>query len=175
MLTDQNAELINNCKGDVAKVNKMFELGYQLVYNDIKNTIFKNNLLFIDCFLPQFLAMCLIDNYRKKVSDDMPELIKHMSKSNLLNYSGSNILMFYEYKMKKLLLACYQGMTPNHEWNGKPTKSKVNLTNQNEVEDYLFNNTKFDRASRHRYGFGKIYEENGNYYFDLNLQIRFKK
>ena len=49
------------------------------------------------------------------------------------------------------------------------------IYNRNEFEDYLLNNTKLDTASSSRHGFGEIYEENGELYFNLNLQIRFTK
>ena len=42
------------------------------------------------------------------------------------------------------------------------------------LEDYLFTNTKLETASSTRHEFGKIYEENEQLYFKLNLQIRFK-
>ena len=45
---------------------------------------------------------------------------------------------------------------------------------RNQFEDYLFANTKLETASSTRHDFGKIYEEGENYYFKLNLQIRFK-
>lgn len=48
------------------------------------------------------------------------------------------------------------------------------IYNRNQFEDYLFQNTKLDTASSTRHEFGKIYEENGQLYFNLNLQIRFK-
>ena len=46
---------------------------------------------------------------------------------------------------------------------------------ENEFEDYLFNNTKLDTASSSRHGFGSIYENDGELFFKLNLQIRFIK
>ena len=49
------------------------------------------------------------------------------------------------------------------------------IYNKNEFEDYLFNNTKLDTASSNRHDFGSIYKENGELFFKLNLQIRFKK
>jgi type II restriction enzyme len=48
------------------------------------------------------------------------------------------------------------------------------IYNRNEFEDYLFKNTKLETASSTRHVFGKVYEENGQLYFKLNLQIRFK-
>ena len=94
--------------------------------------------------------------------------------------------------MKKLLLASALGMTPAKEWNGRFDANGGYLVvrkdgeivcyhfyNQNDVEDYLYNNTRLDRASRDRYNYGVIYkkEEEGKYNFliNLNLQIRFKK
>ncbi|MFZ3272683.1 MAG: HpaII family restriction endonuclease, partial [Lutibacter sp.] len=49
------------------------------------------------------------------------------------------------------------------------------IYNRNEFEDYLLNNTKLDTASSSRHGFGEIYKNNGELYFNLNLQIRFIK
>ena len=48
------------------------------------------------------------------------------------------------------------------------------IYNKNEFENYLLSNTKLETASSSRHGFGEIYEENGQQYFKLNLQIRFK-
>lgn len=90
--------------------------------------------------------------------------------------------------MKQLLLASALGMTPAKEWNGRYDANGGYLVvrkdgeivcyhfyNQNDVEDYLYNNTRFERASRTRYEFGFIYQQADSYYLDLNLQIRFKK
>jgi type II restriction enzyme len=79
-------------------------------------------------------------------------------------------------------------MMPSKVWTGKYDATggylivKENgdvlcyhIYNRNEFEDYLLNNTKLDTASSTRQGFGEIYEENGELYFNLNLQIRFIK
>ena len=45
-----------------------------------------------------------------------------------------------------------------------------------DIEDYLYYNTRFERASRSRYGFGSLFRgEDGKVYIKLNLQIRFLK
>ena len=81
------------------------------------------------------------------------------------------------------------GMTSAKEWNGHydanggylVVKSDGDIVcyhfyNKNDVEDYLYNNTRFDRASRARYRFGSLYRGDDNeVYIKLNLQIRFKK
>lgn len=48
------------------------------------------------------------------------------------------------------------------------------IYNKNEFENYLFANTKLETASSTRHEYGKIYEDNGQFFFKLNLQIRFK-
>ena len=45
---------------------------------------------------------------------------------------------------------------------------------RNDLEDYLFYNTRFETPSTSRHQFGNIYEEDGEYYLKLNLQVRFK-
>jgi len=79
------------------------------------------------------------------------------------------------------------GMTPSKVWSGIYDATggylivKENgdvlcyhIYNRNHFEDYLFNNTKLETASSTRHEFGNLYEKNGQFYFKLNLQIRFK-
>ena len=48
--------------------------------------------------------------------------------------------------------------------------------NRNDIEDYLYNNTKFERGGRNKHHFGSLYRgEDGEVYIKLNLQIRFTK
>ena len=44
----------------------------------------------------------------------------------------------------------------------------------NEVNEYLVNESKLDSPSTHRYHMLEIFEENGEFYFTLNLQVRYK-
>ena len=46
--------------------------------------------------------------------------------------------------------------------------------NKNEFENYLFTSTKLETASSSKHKFGEVYEENGEFFIKLNLQIRFK-
>lgn len=106
-----------------------------------------------------------------------------------MNFTGKNVLTFYEHKMKVLLLDTALVMTPAKEWNGRYDANGGYLVvrqdgeivcyhfyNRNDVEDYLYNNTRFERASRSRYHFGKLFrKDDDNVYIKLYLQIRFKK
>ena len=45
---------------------------------------------------------------------------------------------------------------------------------RNDIENYLFHNTKFETPSTSRQLFGNIYQEGKLYFMKLNLQVRFK-
>ncbi|MCI7496430.1 MAG: HpaII family restriction endonuclease [Prevotella sp.] len=54
--------------------------------------------------------------------------------------------------------------------------SRCYFYNRNDVEDYLYHNTRFERGSRTRHSFGSLFRGiDGNVFIRLNLQIRFKK
>ena len=77
-------------------------------------------------------------------------------------------------------------MTPSKVWSGQYDATggylivKANgdvlcyhIYNRNHFEDYVYNNTKLETASSTRHEFGKIYKDEKELYFKLNLQIRF--
>ena len=83
------------------------------------------------------------------------------------------------------------GMLPATPWGGKYEATGgylvvkedgdivcFHIYDRNLLEDYLFYNTRFETPSsstKKQHNFGKIYKgEDGNLYFNLNLQIRFK-
>jgi len=120
---------------------------------------------------------------------NIADAVKIVAKNNPFKFSGSNIEAFYVHKMKVLLLDAALGMTPSKEWTGKYDANGGYLVvkedgdivcyhfyNRNDVEDYLYNNTRFERGSRSRHHFGELYRgDDGEVYIKLNLQIRFKK
>lgn len=88
----------------------------------------------------------------------------------------------YDYKVKQFLLAFALGMTAGTPWN---TKFNANggyivvkedgdivcyhFFDRNDLEDYLYNNTRFESPSRTRHKYGKIYYENGDFFIKLNM------
>lgn len=108
---------------------------------------------------------------------------------NPFGFTGNDIVAFYEHKMKVLLLNAALGMTPSKEWKGRYDANGGYLVvrkdgeivcyhfyNRNDVEDYLYHNTRFKRGSRTRHNFGSLFKgEDGKACIRLNLQIRFKK
>ena len=149
--------------------------------------IFSNNLVLIDSLLPEILSQIVFDYYTSPISH-LTDLVEKIADSNPLNFDIDNNHNFYEYKIKRFLVDVALGMMPSKVWTGKYDATGgylivkedgdvlvYHVYNRNEFENYLLNNTKLDTASSSRHNFGKIYKENNQLYFKLNLQIRFIK
>ena len=189
IMNDEEIQYINGIDEHHFRIEEILKRGYKLTFHDIEHQTFKNNLLFLDCCMPRFIAACLLESNLPGASSSVKESVEKISKDNPFNYQGENVQTFYEFKMKKLLIDSALGMTAAKEWNGRYDANGGYLVvkkdgdivcyhfyNRNDVEDYLYNNTRFDRASRERYFYGSLYRQaDGNVYFKLNLQIRFKK
>jgi hypothetical protein len=151
-----------------------------------QRSIFSNNLILIDSLLPQILSNLLFKFYSTSKSNVL-DLVKLLEDENPLNFDLSNNHSYYNYKIKRFLTDIALGMMPSRVWTGEYDTTggflivKENgdilcyhIYNKNEFEDYLISNTKLETASSSRHGFGYIYHENGELFFKLNLQIRFK-
>lgn len=188
-MTDSEMAEINVIESHLPRMKELTDRGYGLEYADIEYQTFKNNLLFLDCCMPKFLADCLTVDSISQESFTTAEIVKTVAEKNPLNFSGSKVQVFYEYKMKRFLLDAALGMTPGKEWDGRYDANGGYLIvkkdgdivcyhfyNRNDVEDYLYHNTRFERASRSRYDFGYLFRgKDGQVYIRLNLQIRFTK
>lgn len=188
-ITDEEIEEINAIDAHLLRMEALMNRGYNLTYQDIEHKTFKNNLLFLDTCMPNFIAACLICDSMPNSTSAIKDAVKMVAEQNPFGYTGSNVDAFYEHKMKVLLLGSALGMTPAKEWTGRydanggylVVKSDGDIVcyhfyNRNDVEDYLYNNTRFERASRSRYHFGSLFRgDDGEVYIRLNLQIRFTK
>lgn len=168
------------------RIEKINAFGGALVYKKTESSVFGNNLMLIDTVLPQIIADSLLLFFTSQLSKSV-DLIDEITKQNTLQFDLTNSHPFYTYKFKRFITDIALGMMPSKVWTGQFDATggylvvKENgdvlcyhIYNRNEFEDYLFNNTKFETASSTRHEFGKVYEENGQLYFKLNLQIRFK-
>lgn len=95
----------------------------------------------------------------------------------------------YPYMIKAFLYAAYCGMTASTLWDGK---SRVNggfikvsrvgdvvayyALESDTFKTYLLNNCylEFPSTDEKHGNYGKVYKENGEYYFNLNFQIRYR-
>lgn len=187
-LSDNEMKEVNSISSRSKIMDRISEIqnkGGSFIFVKTERQIFSNNLVLIDSLLPQILSQIIFDFYSSEYSH-MTDLVNQTSKKNPLSFDVENEHKFYEYKIKRFLTDVALGMMPSKVWSGKYDATggylivKKNgdvlcyhIYNRNEFEDYLFSNTKLDTASSSRHEFGSIYQENGNIYFKLNLQIRF--
>lgn len=170
-------------KDRIAAIN---EKGGNLTFITLEQNIFKNNLVLIDSLLPNILGEIIKTFFTSNLSTT-EDLTANINQTNPLGYDTQFAHTFYDYKIKRFLTDVALGMTPSKVWTGIYDATggylivKENgdvlcyhIYNRNQFEDYLFANTKLETASSTRHEFGKIYEENGQLFFKLNLQIRFK-
>jgi hypothetical protein len=138
----------------------------------------------IDTALPEFVACMLLDFFsgRGKTITHLTELLVDSERTR----KYALLLANYEYKIKNFLEAIALGMVPSKPWDGfsqahggyivvKHDGEIVcfHLYNHDEFRSYLFENTCLDTPSTTKYDYGKLYKENGDWFFKLNLQIRF--
>lgn len=158
------------------------EYGGSLEFFEVCNKTFRSNLIMIDSRLPEIIGEILLYYYmgsQKKCSD----VVKEVSVLNPIGYESEKM---YEYKVKKLLCSCALGMKPATLWDGYDEANggyiivkkdgeivAYHIYNRNDFEDYLFNNTIFEKASTSRHDYLSIYENKDGFYINLNLQIRF--
>ncbi|MEX1190631.1 MAG: HpaII family restriction endonuclease [Brumimicrobium sp.] len=193
----QDAELTNNDIDEINSIDSRSKImdriveiqnkGGKFEFVKTKRKIFSNNLVLIDSLLPEILSQIVFDFYSSEFSH-LTDLVKITADKNPLDFDIENEHKFYEYKLKRFLTDVALGMMPSQVWSGKYDATggylivKENgdvlcyhIYNKNEFEDYLLSNTKLETASSSRHGFGKIYQADGQLYFNLNLQIRFIK
>lgn len=169
------------------RLKNILDNGGKLSFDRISKEEFEINLRKIDTVFPVFIAQMLQDFFlgkANKITDLVDLLEQNEDLKKMFRLSKSD----YEYKIKNFLVSIALGMVPSKVWDGF-TKAHggyivvknngdvicYHLYNRDEFLSYLYENTKFESASSTRHDYGKIYEENGKLYFNLNLQIRFLK
>ncbi|MBR6214410.1 MAG: HpaII family restriction endonuclease [Candidatus Methanomethylophilaceae archaeon] len=173
---------INSKNGLISKMCCLFESGCDISFVSMLSSNFRMNLELIDSHMDSLLAEVIRYKWKYdlvKISD----IINCISEQDPLHKENRN---FYAYKMKQFLSSVALGMLPETAWDGRDqanggyiiVKSDGDvvcyfLYNRNEFNDYLFNCTKIEKPDVERHDYGRIIEDNGRYYIDLDPQIRF--
>lgn len=162
------------------------EYGAEMVFQNVADIRLHNNLTMLDLGMEKIIAECLLYYYFDEIRT-VEEAVALINRKDPLgiNCTGQPI---YEYKVKQFLLAFALGMTAAKPWQGKFNANGgyiivkedgdvvcYHFFDRNDLEDYLFCNTRFEKPSQDRHCYGSIYEENGELFMKLNLQIRFIK
>ena len=153
-----------------------------------ENNIFENNLILIDSYLPKILAEMLSVYFSSTKLRKVSEIVGVVAKMNPMQFDLTQGHKYYTHKIKSFLTQIAVGMMPGSVWDGKYDATggylvvkddgeilAYHLYNKNQFEDYLFHNTNFETASTTRHEFCQIYENDGEYFIKLNLQLRFSK
>ena len=181
-----NATEFNSLDKFKRKFDYLKSIGATISYYKTANPTLHKNLTLLDLGIEKIIAHCLIDYYSGNARTTA-DITNHISNADPLNIIDDTDQPMYEYKIKQFLLAFALGMTCTTPWYGtfhanggyivvKEDGDIVcyHFIDRNDLEDYLFYNTRFETPSTSRHQFGNIYEENDEYYLKLNLQIRFK-
>ncbi len=163
------------------RLQAVIDSGGVLEFSHAESTVFTRNMRVIDSMMPNILANALLDYYSGQ-GTSMARLCELSGAKRLYNLGPSEI----SYKVKNFLRAAALGMVPSREWDTRLSTYGgyiivrddgmllcYHLYNDDDFKDYLFNNTKLDTPSTSRHDFGHLYEENGEIFLKLNLQIRF--
>lgn len=167
------------------RLTNIFSENGVLEFQKMESSVFENNLVLIDSSLPAIISHLVLLFFTTNYSA-VNKLTNDISVLNPQKYNMVSNHPFYVYKIKRFLTDIALGMMPSKVWTGELdatggyliVKSNgdvlcYHIYNRNEFEDYLFTNTKLETASSSRHDFGKIFSDNGDLFFKLNLQIRF--
>ena len=186
-LSNDDVDAINSIKTKEKIIDRMKlirEKASDIKFLKVKSDIFKRNMMLVDTQFSEFMAYALLCHYFDDLKTSS-NVIEHLAKKNPMNFPDYN---FYKYKFKKFLCAAALGMTPGKKWDGIDEANggyiivkrngdvlAYHIYNRAFFEEYLFLNTKFERASTSRYNYASLYMEEGKVFLNLNLQIRFLK
>ncbi len=177
---------ITTRKKIIDRINKIHELGGKLVFQRAEKNTMEYNLKIVDSYMPVIVGYMLYEFYVNRTSS-VQENIKALHKAghlnNIINYGDLASLTI---KVKKLLVDVLLGFFPSKKWDGnyesngtiivKSDGEQVgyHIIDMSALQNYLFENIKFDTPSITRHRFASLFSEsNNNIYFKLNLQLRF--
>ncbi len=186
-ISRDNIISVNNEGPFKDKFELLDSLGAKVDFYGVASQGLHNNLTMLDLGMERIIAECLLLYYRG-VAKTIEDAVRIVNEKDPLNIIANASQPMYEYKVKQFLLAFALGMTPSKAWQGRFNANGgfivvkedgdivcYHFFDRNDLEDYLFYNTRFETPSKTRHKFGTIYEINGEFYMKLNLQVRFKR
>lgn len=167
------------------RIEKIQSLGGTFSFERLEKDSMNYNLALVDSALPKLMSEMLLNFYVLR-KNRLIENLKYTMKSNsidrtaILDYDSGVV------KIKRLMVSVLLGFFAGSKWDGKYTSNGTivvkddgeqvayHIINVSDLEDYLFNEIRFDTPSSSRHRYGSLYRErDGNIYFKLNMQLRF--
>lgn len=184
-IDDAQMEHVNSLDKFKKKFEFIKSVGGSWHFEQVSGSVLRDNLTLLDLGLAKIIASCM-EKYYTGQSYDLAEITRMVSREDPLCINNSDHQPMYEYKMKQFLLAFALGMTVSSPWYGTFNANGgyivvkedgdvicYHFFDRNDLENYLFNNTRFDTPSTSRHDFGQVYKSGDNYYIKLNLLVRF--
>lgn len=151
----------------------------QIVFDSVVSKSMEYNLKMIDSLMPQYIGKTLLYSYEYD-NKNLRQIFK-LANSELDE-------KFADKKLGDFLNGISFGFVPGKKWDGTNSVNGGLIVIKNngdvvvldlmyypkEVNQYLINESKLDSPSSHRYHMLQVYEEDGEFYFTLNLQVRYK-
>lgn len=197
-ISDDEVDYLNSINANTNKLWRKVRFGkifdgyldkkYKVTFVEEKNKTLYQNLRLIDSSLPKILAFMLFYFYSHEGIASVSDLTKYLTRFNPLGLDDSEKKTFYGKKVSEFLEAVTFGMMPGEKWDGTHEINGGLLTIKKDgdilchhiyydnvsLKNFLFKHTKFESPSGSRHKYGDIYKENGEVFFKLNLQVRFK-
>ncbi|MDQ6976017.1 MAG: HpaII family restriction endonuclease [Mariprofundaceae bacterium] len=164
------------------RIEKIHSLGGDFKFSKIETESMEYNLSMVDSLIPKIISTMLLEFYLNRtnaISDNLENVF------NNINTFDTDLITL-KVKVKRLLIAILLGFFAGKKWDGgyvsngvivvKETGEQVgfHIIDKKSLENYLFENIKFDTPSTSRHRFGNLILENdGKIYFKLNMQLRF--
>lgn len=179
------------------------EYSASIKFMGVQSSQLWRNLKMVDGDLPEIISYCLLYRWLDGTSvlSELVTFLENRDPLNFYNGEQSEQKL-YAYKLKKFLAECAMGMTSEKVWQGiydatggviicKKDGDIVcfHIYDFNLFRDYLLNNTKFEQPSTgedennpgtprttkgtKKYYYGWLFKENEEFFFKINLQVRF--
>ena len=181
-----HAAVGRRCAAILEKGIKPVYVGYATARNG--EEVFRENLDIIDPRLPEVIERILWNHFFEGDSaTDLPLVVNRVIKENPCSISRPEIK--YPFMVKKFVHRAYCGLTASTPWDGE---GKVNggfitanadgqvlahyALESQEFKNYLFKNCylEFPSTAERHGNYAKVYNSDGEYYFNLNFQIRYR-
>lgn len=187
-MDDDKMEKVNAIDDQLLRMDAIYDMGMNLEYAYFNSDICHCNLQLVDYVFPEFMAeLVRMYFFRETETTSVKDLVELLECRNPFRLKKCTV--FYPHKMKQFLIYVALGMTAGRQWNGRydanggfivvKTDGDVvcyHFYDRNDIEEYLYNNTRFDNPSRDRCGgWGTVFKgEDDAYYITLNFQIKSK-
>lgn len=185
-ITQENINKFNSLNRFKDKFDYLQSIKSNITFYGVADQTLHNNLTLLDLGIEKIIAHALLIYYSGK-ENNLSDIINYISNIDPLHINTHTNQPMYAYKVKQFLLAFALGMTSSKPWYGKFNANGgyivvkedgdivcYHFFDRNDLENYLFYNTKFETPSTSRHKFGNIYNNNDENYLKLNLQVRFK-